>query len=247
MSGRNNNGQYSRLPSNYRIQREEDSNSDDVSLSRSFDKKALLTLIGFLATAGTTITTTIVGWTQASQLNDEYSQTSNQLSQDSANIDLQIQKQRALIQDEKALWSAFIEDSGILDFSMTVDGYQFSAGRSPNHHTWSDYLEFCRIANATLAAPMNAEQFSAISTVASKKGKCYLGTSKQHDGMNWKTPENSVVSLTRYWGKGQPNELAIDFLCSYVLNDGHDSSIYSASCGGRNPGMTCFICAKRVK
>merc|ERR1712226_23977 len=220
---------------------------DESSIISQVDKRSFLTFVGLLATAGTTVAATIYGYNHTAAANDDFLQMAADTSSDISNIDHMIQQQRALIKDEQALWSAFVEDSGVLDFGMAVDGHQFSAGQSPKTHMWSDYLDFCRIANGTLASPMNAEQFAAISTIASKKGKCYLGPSKQSDGVNWKTPDNVAVSLTRYWAKNQPNDLAIDFLCSFIFNDGKDSYLYSGSCGGDNPVMKCFICAKKAK
>merc|ERR1712226_327588 len=92
---------------------------DESSIISQVDKRSFLTFVGLLATAGTTVAATIYGYSHTAAANDDFSQMAADTSSDISNIDHLIQQQRALIKDEQALacstvWSAFVEDSGVL-------------------------------------------------------------------------------------------------------------------------------------
>ena len=85
----------------------------------------------------------------------------------------------------------------------------------------------------------------AMSTVASKRGHCYVGL-KRNNNNEWLSPDNKPVSVPpNYWDKSKNEpKTAPDFLCAYLYNSGKSSFLSSASCGGDNPAIKCFICYK---
>ena len=135
----------------------------------------------------------------------------------------------------------------MLEFNAKSGPLQFSAGRLVGTRSWSDYNDMCKIVNATLAAPVDANDFKAISTIASKKGHCFVGASRQDNGVDWKSPDGRQLSLKSFWAKDEPKDLN-DFLCAYVFNDASNGAfLYAASCGGFNPVIKCYVCSRPAK
>ncbi|XP_075241326.1 uncharacterized protein LOC142336407 [Convolutriloba macropyga] len=138
----------------------------------------------------------------------------------------------------------FVYDTGILSFtshgSLKNDYATVTVVKEKSYPAAN---QFCSFAGSSLAQPTNFQEYQAIAVAARTKGRCYIGPTRNFDGITWQTQNGNTIALDNYWHKGQPSK-SVAFSCVYILSLSNQTSIYSSQCNGDDPSITCFICER---
>ncbi|XP_063726664.1 uncharacterized protein LOC134854361 isoform X2 [Symsagittifera roscoffensis] len=223
----------------------ETSATSAVDSAKRHWKKGAVGLLGTMVFLGT-ISTEVAETVQLNRLEDKSHQV-GMMEEAFA------QKERTLLtlnmreKNSRDKLLQFVSDTGLFSFATHGSSKRLYAPvQMVKEKSINEANEICSFVGAELAEPTSFQEYQAIAMASREKGKCFLGPTRNHDGVTWDTQEGNTIVLDPYWVKGQPSK-SVAFSCVYISSTYNQTGLTATQCNGDDPGITCFVCQRPQK